>query len=261
MIEETMIRSLHVSSMRASDLDAGHDHHALFQASTIGALLEGRFEGDVTIADLAGRGDTGLGTLDGLDGELIVIDGRFLRANFDGNVDEVAPDAGTPFAVVVEFDPDFEVELEGPLDMEGLGRLLDSDLTAGGAASAIRVDGRFEKVVLRSVPAQEKPYPTLVEVVEQQHVFELGSCEGSLVGFRFPEWSEGIEVGGYHLHFIDRDRARGGHVLDFDLSHGLARAESTSELEVELPPEVDLGCEKTAASVHAEIEKAERARG
>ena len=70
-----MIRSLHVSTMRASDLDAGHEHHALFQASTIGALLEGRFDGDITVAELAERGDLGLGTLNGLDGELIVRSG------------------------------------------------------------------------------------------------------------------------------------------------------------------------------------------
>ena len=256
-----MIRSLHVSSMRAADLDAGHDHHALFQASTIGALLEGRFEGDVTIADLAERGNTGLGTLNGLDGELIVIDGRFLRADLEGNVNEVEPDSGTPFAVVVEFDPDLELELEGSFDMDGLGRFLDGELGAGGPATAVRVDGRFGRVVLRSVPAQEKPYPTLAEVVEQQHVFELGPCEGSLVGFRFPEWSEGIEVGGYHLHFIDNDLARGGHVLDFTVTSGTVQAESTSELEVELPPEVDLDCATTAAQVHAEIERAERSRG
>lgn len=261
MIEETMIRSLHVSSMRASDLDAGHDHHALFQASTIGALLEGNFDGDITIADLAGRGDLGVGTLDGLDGELIVLDGRFLRADFEGLVGEVDPATGTPFAVVVEFDPDFEATIDEPIGMDGLSRVLDPALDEGGVASAIRVDGRFEKVLLRSVPAQEKPYPTLVEVVEQQHVFELGPCEGTLVGFRFPEWSEGIEVAGYHLHFVDRDLARGGHVLDFTITSGVARTESTSDLEVELPPAVDLECATTAAKVHAQIEKAERGRG
>ena len=256
-----MIRSLHVSTMRASDLDAGHEHHALFQASTIGALLEGRFDGDITVAELAERGDLGLGTLNGLDGELIVLDGRFMRADFDGQIDEVDPTCRSPFAVVVEFEPDFEVEVTEPIGMEGLSGILDPLLAAAGAASAVRVDGHFESVLLRSVPAQKKPYPTLVEVVEQQHVFELGPCEGTLVGFRFPDWTEGIEVAGYHLHFVDRALARGGHVLDFTLASGSVKAESTSDLEVELPPDVDLECQVTAARVHEEIEKAERGRG
>ena len=253
-----MIRSLHVSTMRASDLDAGHEHHALFQASTIGALLEGRFDGDITVAELAERGDLGLGTLNGLDGELIVLDGRFMRADFDGQIDEVDPTCRSPFAVVVEFEPDFEVEVTEPIGMEGLSGILDPLLAAAGAASAVRVDGHFESVLLRSVPAQKKPYPTLVEVVDQQHVFELGPCEGTLVGFRFPDWTEGIEVAGYHLHFIDRARERGGHVLDFTMLRGTVMLESSSDLNVELPPGVELGGEGVAAEVHAAIEKAER---
>ena len=35
-----------------------------------------------------------------------------------------------------------------------------------------------------------------------------------MVGFRFPAYAEGIEVAGYHLHFVADDRRRGGHVLD-----------------------------------------------
>ena len=66
-----MIRSLHLQSMRNEDLHGGHDEHALFQASTVSALLDGAYDGDLTFADLASQGDTGLGTLNGLDGELI----------------------------------------------------------------------------------------------------------------------------------------------------------------------------------------------
>jgi hypothetical protein len=60
--EERMVRSLHVGTMAAADLTGGHDHRTLFQASTIAALLEGRYEGDVTFGALALQGDTGLGT-------------------------------------------------------------------------------------------------------------------------------------------------------------------------------------------------------
>ena len=65
-LDERWIRSLHVEAMRHADLHAEHDPHVLFQASTIGALLEGSFEGDVSFAELAERGDLGLGTLNHL---------------------------------------------------------------------------------------------------------------------------------------------------------------------------------------------------
>src|ERR671930_2553468 len=96
-LDERWIRSLHVEAMRHADLHAGHDPHVLFQASTIGALLEGAFEGDVTFAELAERGDLGLGTLNALDGEMIALDGGFYQARVDGSVRAVAVDERTPF--------------------------------------------------------------------------------------------------------------------------------------------------------------------
>lgn len=253
-----MVRSLHVGTMTAADLTGGHDHRTLFQASTIAALLEGRYDGDVTFSTLATQGDTGLGTLNGLDGEMIAIDGEFFRADVAGQITPIPPEARTPFAVVVEFDPDRTVELSGPLGMDEALARLDAEGGDTEPVVAIRVDGTFERIRARSVPRQEEPYRPLAEVVEDQNVFTIGPCEGSLVGFRFPDWSEGIEVAGYHLHFIDQARERGGHVLDFVIASGVARLESSSDLNVELPPGVELGGEELAEGVHAAIEKAER---
>src|ERR671930_1889838 len=104
-LDERWIRSLHVEAMRHADLHAGHDPHVLFQASTIGALLQGAYEGDVTFAELAEHGDLGIGTLNALDGEMIAVDGRFMRADADGAIGDVPPEARTPFAVVTFFEP------------------------------------------------------------------------------------------------------------------------------------------------------------
>src|SRR4051794_12048137 len=84
MLDETWIRSLHVESMRRADLHEERASHVLCQASTIGALLDGAFEGDLSFAELAEHGDLGLGTLNHLDGEMIAIDGEFFRADADG---------------------------------------------------------------------------------------------------------------------------------------------------------------------------------
>ena len=85
MLDERWIRSLHVESMRRADLHAEHEPHVLFQASTIGALLDGAYDGDLSFAELAEHGDLGLGTLNGLDGEMIALDGGFFRADVDGD--------------------------------------------------------------------------------------------------------------------------------------------------------------------------------
>ncbi len=259
MLDERWIKALHVETMREEELHAEREHHVLFQASTIGALLDGAYEGDLSFAELADHGDLGLGTLNGLDGEMIALDGRFFRADVEGAVTEVEPTALTPFAVVTDFEPAIDTELEGPLDHEGLLARLDELIPAEAASCAIRLDGRFELVRARSVPRQSPPYRPLTEVVLEQNVFELTDVEGTMLGFRFPDYAEGIEVAGYHLHFISADRRRGGHVLA-SRSNGLrASLDPSSELHVELPPKVDLADPDLAAATHAAVETVERA--
>ncbi len=258
MLDERWIRALHVETMREQELHAEHEHHVLFQASTIGALLDGAYEGDLRFAELAEHGDLGLGTLNGLDGEMIAIDGRFYRADLDGAVGEVGADARTPFAVVTRFEPAIDGRIDGPLEHPGLLARLDELIPADAASCAIRLDGRFESVRARSVPRQSPPYRPLTEVVAEQHVFELTDVEGTMLGFRFPDYVEGIEVSGYHLHFISADRGRGGHVLG-SRSNGLrARLDPSSELHIELPPAIDLADPDLAAATHAAVEAVER---
>jgi acetolactate decarboxylase len=257
MLDERWIRSLHVESMRQADLYAERDSHTLFQASTIGALLDGAFDGDLSFAELAEHGDLGLGTLNRLDGEMIALDGEFFRADVDGAVNRIEAGERTPFAVVTRFEPEVDTRLEGELSHDGLLARLDVLVPAGASSCAIRLDGRFELVRARSVPAQRPPYRPLTEVVADQHVFELEGVDGTMLGFRFPAYVEGIEVAGYHLHFISEDRTRGGHVLG-SRSRGLrARLDPSDDLHVELPPGVELADPDLAAATHAAITRAE----
>ncbi len=258
MLDERWIRSLHVESMRRRDLHAECGSHVLFQASTIGALLDGAYDGDLSFAELAEHGDLGLGTLNRLDGEMIALDGEFFRADVDGAVSRIAADARTPFAVVTSFEPTIDELLAGSLSHAQLLARLDALVPDRSCACAIRLDGRFELVRARSVPAQDPPYRPLAEVVADQHVFALEDVEGTMLGFRFPAYVEGIEVAGYHLHFISDDRARGGHVLDSRAAGGLrARLDPSDDLHIELPPAVDLADPDLAAATHEAIVHAE----
>jgi acetolactate decarboxylase len=258
VLDERWIRSLHVETLREAELHAGQEPHVLFQASTIAALLEGAYDGDLSFAELAEHGDLGLGTLDGLDGEMIAIDGSFYRADVDGNVTEIAAETKTPFAVVTGFTPSLDTEIAGPLDHDELLAQLDRLIPASTASCAIRIDGRFELVRARSVPRQSPPYRPLTEVVAEQHVFELTDVAGTMLGFRFPDYAEGIEVSGYHLHFISEDRGRGGHVLGSRSAGRLrVRSDPSSDLHVELPVGIELADPELASATHAAVERVE----
>jgi acetolactate decarboxylase len=257
MLDERWIRSLHVEALRQEDLHAERRPHVLFQASTIGALLDGAYDGDLSFGELAEHGDLGLGTLNGLDGEMIALDGRFYRADVDGRVHEVPPEERTPFAVVTRFQPTVDAEIPGPLShaqlLDTVGRLIP----AGASSCAIRLDGSFARVRARSVPRQQQPYRPLADVMAEQREFELEDVEGTMLGFRFPSYVEGIEVAGYHLHFIDAGRARGGHVLDSRPSRLRALLDPSDDLHVELPPAVSLDDPGLSADAHAALTRAE----
>ena len=257
MLDERWIKSLHVESLRRAELHREREPHILFQASTIGALLDGAFDGDLHFAELAEHGDLGLGTLNALDGEMVALDGRFYRADVEGRINEVDPEESTPFAVVTKFEPTIDAVLADGLGHDALLAALDALLPPAASSCAVRLDGHFELVRARSVPRQEPPYRPLAEVVADQHVFELTDLEGTMLGFRFPAYVEGIEVAGYHLHFLSADRSRGGHVLDSRSSGLRARLDPSNDLHVELPPAVDLADPDLAAATHAAIEAAE----
>ena len=50
------------------------ENKTLFQQGTLGALMAGLYDGTLTIRELLEHGNTGIGTMDALDGELIIID-------------------------------------------------------------------------------------------------------------------------------------------------------------------------------------------
>jgi acetolactate decarboxylase len=235
MSEIEFLGALHVELLRHAELHAEHPEHELFQTSTVQALLAGSYDGDVTLAEVLEHGDVGLGTLDGLDGELIVLDGEAWKAQLDCTLVRVDGEAKTPYAVVVPFSPGEPQELVGPFGEAELEARLGASVTQATRPTAVRIDGHFSEVHVRSVPRQSPPYKPLAEVIAQQQVSVLHDVAGTMIGFCFPDALEGIEMAGAHLHFLSEDRTRGGHVLSYTLLHASAQLDHASGLHVELP--------------------------
>jgi acetolactate decarboxylase len=207
--------------------------HAIFQVSTWHALKQGVYEGETTFEELKKYGDFGLGTLNGLDGEMIALDSEFFQIKADGRVYSIAADdRKTPFAVVTFFKPDKKLSLPRVSNMKELQENLDRMLTPSDKPLAIRIGGDFKYVKVRSVPRQEKPYPGIEEALKHQTVFELTDVRGTLVGFHFPKYMEGMNVPGYHFHFITADKKAGGHTLDCSTAGANVDVASISTISV-----------------------------
>jgi acetolactate decarboxylase len=209
--------------------------HTLFQTSTINALLEGVYDGDLPVATLRQHGDFGLGTLNGLDGEMVQVDGQVFQIRSDGKARLVPDDARVPFADTTFFHADRSVTVEKPLSFQQMTAYLDTLLPSRNLFYAIRIEGTFAFVRTRSVPRQAKPYPRLAEVVKTQPTFQFRNQRGVMVGFWTPNYATGFNVPGYHFHFLTADRTGGGHVLECTLGRVKISVDDTPRFTLDLP--------------------------
>jgi acetolactate decarboxylase len=211
------------------------DNDRIYQVSTLQALMLGLYDGETTVAQLRRRGNHGIGTFNALDGEMVILDKMVYRIGADGKVTAVLPETKTPFACVTFFEPDLKFPLSGGRDFDQLKNALDAWLPTTNLPYAVHITGTFRYVKTRSVPKQSNPYPPLAEVAKTQPTFEFQNVEGVMIGFRLPEYFAGINMAGYHLHFLTGDRKGGGHVLEFTARDAVVEVDDCRELLLLLP--------------------------
>lgn len=208
------------------------------QVSTYPVLAEGRYDGQIAVSNLVAYGDLGVGTFDGLDGELVLLTGVVHRVAADGAVSVAPPDVRIPFAQLTWFEPDitYDVML---MDQKLFTSTMDWKQPDSGRIQALRISGRFSSMHVRSVPRQTKPYSSLASVVTEQQVERtLTNSVGTMVGFFTPASAGTVAPGGFHLHYLSADGTEGGHVLNFNLAVGRIEIDETPVLHILLP---DLG--------------------
>ncbi len=183
-----------------------NDDDILFQVSTLGALQEGVYDGVAAVREMKKHGNFGIGTFDGLDGEMVVLDGIFYQIKADGKVYKVDGAVKTPYAVVTKFKADKKLDINDPLDYKQLQELILIQLPTPNIIYAVKITGDFLYVKTRSVPKQSKPYPRLVEVTKNQPTFEMKDVKGIIMGYWLPEYLSGVNMAGFHFHFLTNDK-------------------------------------------------------
>ena len=205
------------------------------QISTIDALLAGVYDGQMSCARLMEYGTLGIGTFDHLDGEMILLDGEMYQVKSDGRVYRPEGQLTTPFAAVCRFSEGEAFEFQGPVNYAGVKAFLDKQVPNQNLFCAIKIEGRFKKIRTRSVPAQKKPYPPLARVTARQPEFTAQNIYGTIVGFRCPPFVKGINVPGYHLHFLSDAGDFGGHLLAFEMENGHGAVDVLNRFVLILP--------------------------
>jgi acetolactate decarboxylase len=235
------------------------EHATLFQVSTSGALVEGVYQGAVSVGDLLQHGDFGLGTFEDLDGEMILVDGRCYRARDDGTVTTPPETALVPFAVVTYFHPERTVELLPVSSFEALIEQLDALRSSENLFFAVSAEGTFDFVRVRTVCKAERG-ERLVEAASKQKEFEFRDVAGQLLGFWTPEYARTVNIPGYHLHFLTADRRGGGHLLDCRASVLSLGIEHAADFRMAIPETREFLRADLTGDPSEDLAKAERQR-
>ena len=209
----------------------------LYQVSLLQALALGEYDGFITICELKNKGNIGIGTFDGLDGEMIMLDGVVYKASADGSVTVMEDDAKTPFANVTFASDDLSKNVTART-MKELSDELDRTVASEGInyVHFVRLNGIFDSIRVRSVPKQKRPYRKLVDALSSEQVeWTLKDVRGTVVGLFCPSYMSAVNNHGWHLHFISDDRKKGGHVLDLSVTEGECVFTKVDSLKIVLP--------------------------
>jgi acetolactate decarboxylase len=218
--------------------EVAHDRDCMYQVSLLQGLTFGDYYGSITVEELEKNGDTGIGTFNRLNGELIMIDGETYRAAGDGSVELVSDEETIPFSVVTYLDQDETRDLREIRSYEELCIALDEIVAERGKNRfyMVRIDGNFNEINVRSVNAQDEPYEPLVDALERdQTFFDYENIEGTMIGLYCPPYMADLNAVGWHLHFISKDKTKGGHVLGINFDDAVLTWDDTDGFDVKLP--------------------------
>jgi acetolactate decarboxylase len=207
---------------------------ALFQVSTLDALLQGIYNGSFTVGQLKQQGDFGLGTFVGLDGEMIVVDGHYYHMRANGALLEAADSEISPFAAVTKFKPDVLFTVNNAT-LPQLSTLIDAVLPSRNFFYAIRIHGKFTAMTTRAIPIQFLPYLPLAQLLPIQSMFTYSNIVGAAVDIRSPAFVSGINQVAHHYHFVSDDLKAGGHSLSFTTGEVTVEIQTLRRYSIWLP--------------------------
>jgi len=213
---------------------AAADRDVLFQVAAFNTFSMGNYTGYMSYGELAKHGDFGIGTFDGLDGEMLALNGVFYRIPSDGIPGQVDAIMKAPYATVTNFQTDQTLTVSA-LNYTQLKAQIDGVLPSQNAIYAIKVTGTYDWAQTRSPQKQTQPYPNITEALKTQSVFNLSNVSATAVGFWFPSNMNGVDYAGYHLHLITDDHTAGGHLLDCIIRNATVEIDQINQYNLVLP--------------------------
>lgn len=236
----------------------------IYQVSTLQALALGYSRSVVTVRELMEHGDTGLGTFEDVDGEMIILDGVCYQARPDGSVVRSEDEAGVPFAVAgyVKACESFRMEEKKNIAAIKKELMLRIDEAFGlNSIHIARIDGVFHVIHARAGAPYRSQHVSLKDILSKtQKDFCFEELRGTLVCVYYPDYMDGINAAGWHMHFLSEDRTLGGHVFEVSMGEGECHIQKMDRIEIQLPKEAAFDTYSLKQASQDEIEQVEQGK-
>lgn len=237
----------------------------IYQVSTLQALALGYTRPVVTVQELMEHGDTGLGTFENVDGEMIILDGICYQAKQDGSIIRSEDSSGVPFAVVGSIKDGRKFAMEEKQDISAIKLELTLRIEEDFGLNSIhiaRIDGWFHNVHARAGAPYRSQHVSLKDILSKtQKDFCFERLYGTLVCVYYPDYMDGINASGWHLHFLSKDRKFGGHVFEVSMRSGECLLQKMDRIEIQLPREAAFDTYSLKEASQDEIEEVEQGNG
>jgi len=186
----------------------------IFQYSTKNILLAHDYKGDITVGEIKENGDFGLGTFNMFDGEMVMYNGNAYQVLTNGDINNMPSESLSPYVVAKFFNADTSFSLPNNLSLDSVKTLLNPLVGNSLAPLAIKMTATFKTLKSRSVDKVSDESITLTEIIADQTVFEFTDVQGTVIGFWYPDYFDGVNFPGFHMHVLLDDLSGGGHLLD-----------------------------------------------
>ncbi|MCF0229587.1 MAG: acetolactate decarboxylase [Parasporobacterium sp.] len=214
------------------------DRHTLYQLALFQSVALGEYYGASTVGEFKSHGDFGMGIFEGVNGELVMLDGVVYQALHDGSVICPPDDTPIPYGNAAFFEADIDCGNITAGSMDELAEILDRYVNENGRNQFYfaKVAGHFSHVTVRSELKQEEPYRMLnIALRTDQRKYEYEDIDGTIIGLYCPDYMQSMNAPGWHFHFVSYDGTKAGHMTEAAPSVCRAELNRMSRFTVDIP--------------------------
>jgi acetolactate decarboxylase len=214
--------------------------NVLFQYGIGEAFLGGLFRGTLSVGDLKKHGDFGIAAPDLVDGEVIMNNGKIYQTKASGITTEMPDSAKLPMALACFFKPDTSFTITNASSEADAFAQIDAHLHNKNSIYAVKITGLMSELKTKAFyPVSSEPFPAVASLIANQKIFNMSEVKGILFGVKVPNYWTGINIAGYHLHYLGENYKTGGHVLDFTPENVLVEIALIRQVNIQVPQDSD----------------------